>query len=124
MSCSRPRALFVALVALTSVALLASCDGMRGMQGMHATEPDSVEGSLGELSVSEFYQANCAACHGGRRQGGVGPPLLPSRLIETDQYYFETIADGRPRTSMPSWSALGLTDADIDVLVEFLRTEP
>ena len=110
------------MFALTSLVLLASCGGMRGR--MHATEPDSIEGSLREMPVAEFYQANCSSCHGGRRQGGVGPSLVPSRLIEADEYYFDAISLGRPGTAMPSWSGLGLTDAEIAILVEFLRTEP
>ena len=119
------RARFVALIAiaLTSVVLLTNCGGMGGMQGMHGA-PDSVEGSLDDMPVAEFYQANCASCHGGRRQGGVGPSLVPSGLIESDEFYAETIANGRPGTAMPSWGALGLTDNDIEALVGFLRTEP
>jgi mono/diheme cytochrome c family protein len=118
----RPYFYFVALISLASVVLLASCGGMGGMQRMHP--PDGVEGSLDEMSVAEFYQANCAGCHGGNRQGGVGPSLAPSRLIESDDYYFDAIANGREGTAMPSWSELGLTDADISDLVKFLRTEP
>ena len=118
-----PRAMPTLLIALTSTVLLAGCGGMGGMRGMHGA-PDSVEGSLDEMPVAEFYQANCASCHGGKRQGGVGPSLVPSRLIESDEYYFETIALGRAGTAMPSWSGLGLSDNDIEALVEFLRTEP
>jgi mono/diheme cytochrome c family protein len=91
---------------------------------MHAPQPERVEGSLSEMPVSEFYGANCAACHGARRQGGIGPPLVPSRLIESDEFYFEVIANGRPGTAMPAWSQLGLSSADTTALIAFLRTEP
>ena len=46
--------------------LFANCGGTGGMQGMHG-RPDSVEGSLGEMPAAEFYQANCASCHGEKR---------------------------------------------------------
>ena len=86
--------------------------------------PAEIEGSLDEMSVSEFYEVNCAACHGANRQGGVGPSLVPSGLTKSDEFYSETIANGRSGTSMPAWSQLGLSEADIASLVAFLRTEP
>jgi cytochrome c5 len=115
-----PRVVPTLLIALTSVLLLASCGGMGGMM----RQPSGVEGSLDEMSVGEFYQANCAACHGGQRQGSLGPALVPSRLTEGDEFYMDAIANGRPGTAMPAWGGLGLTDSDIAVLVEFIRTEP
>ena len=115
-----PRVIPTLLISLTSVVLLASCGGMGGMM----RQPSGVEGSLGEMSVAEFYQANCAACHGGQRQGSLGPALVPSRLIESDEFYAETITNGRPGTAMPAWGGLGLADAEIAILVEFIRTEP
>ncbi len=115
----RKLALGVAVVA----ALVAGCGGMGGMRGMMRA-PEQIEGSLAEMSVSEFFSANCATCHGGRRQGGIGPPLIPSRLIQSDEFYFEAIANGQPGTAMPAWSRRGLSSADIDTLIAFLRTEP
>jgi len=96
---------------------------MDNMRGMHGT-PDEIEGSLEDMSVDEFYQANCASCHGANRQGGVGPALVPDRLVEPDDFYFNTIAHGRPGTLMPAWSDLGLSDSEIRALVEYLRTPP
>lgn len=112
----------IAALVVGVAVLAASCGGIGNMRGMH--EPSDVEGSLAEMSVSEFYAANCASCHGGNRQGGVGPALVPSRLAEDDEFYFKVIANGRSGTSMPAWSELGLSDADIVSLVAFLRTEP
>lgn len=94
------------------------------MQRMHAPQPERVEGSLNEMPVGEFYRANCAECHGDRRQGGIGPPLLPATLTADDEFYFDVIASGRPGTAMPAWSALGLAPGDIRALTSFLRTEP
>ncbi len=94
------------------------------MREMHAPQPQRVEGSLSEMPVAEFYQANCAVCHGDRRQGAVGPPLLPATLTAGDEFYFDVIANGRPGTAMPAWSELGLAAEEIRVLIRFLRTEP
>jgi glucose/arabinose dehydrogenase/cytochrome c5 len=76
---------------------------------------------LGAKPVSEFYGANCAVCHGADR-GGV-PDLGPSlqELDLTDDFYFETIADGRQGTLMPSWRAAGLSDDEIRAIVDWLK---
>lgn len=74
------------------------------------------------VAVAEFFQKTCATCHGNKRQGIVGPALTPQRLTNTDEFYFNTIKNGRPGTAMPSWGAAGLTDDDIHVLVTFVKT--
>ncbi len=71
------------------------------------------------LEVEAFFKANCAVCHGQNRQGGVGPALTPERLTQPDQFYFDTISNGRPGTAMPSWRTVGLTDQEIRNLVQF-----
>lgn len=76
------------------------------------------------LNVKDYYTASCSPCHGLQRQGIVGPALTPERLTESDQFYFDTIANGRQGTVMPSWRAAGLTDADIEALVQFLKHVP
>jgi hypothetical protein len=113
------------LVSAVAAAAVAGCGGMPGaMQRMHAPQPERIEGSLSEMPVGDFYRANCAVCHGDRRQGAIGPPLLPATLTEDDDFYFDVIANGRPGTAMPAWSALGLGSGDIRALISFLRTEP
>ncbi len=117
-----PATVKLALVTSVLATFVVSCGGSWGMREMH--EPSKIEGSFSEMSVPEFYAANCATCHGSNRQGGIGPPLVPSRLTQSDDFYAETIADGRSGTSMPAWSEMGLSDLEIDSLVAFLRTEP
>lgn len=79
---------------------------------------------LAELGLEGFYGVSCSACHGGGREGvaELGPALLPSTLDQSDQFYIDTIADGRPGTPMPSWRAAGLSDSDIEQIVEWLKT--
>ena len=74
------------------------------------------------VAVADFYQKTCATCHGNKRQGIVGPALTPARLTNTDDFYFNTIKNGRPGTAMPAWGAAGLKDDDIKALVTFIKT--
>ena len=75
------------------------------------------------LAVADFFRGNCAVCHGANRAGGVGPALLPARLTQPDEFYQNTIRDGRPGTAMPSWRAQAqLTDEEIANLVTFIKT--
>jgi cytochrome c55X len=77
------------------------------------------------LAVADFFKANCAVCHGANRQGGVGPPLNPTRLTQPDEFYIDTITNGRPGTAMPSWRAQGLSDEDIRNVMMFEKyTQP
>ena len=74
------------------------------------------------VAVADFFQKTCATCHGNKRQGIVGPALTPQRLTNTDEFYFNTIKNGRAGTAMPAWGAAGLTDADITALTTFIKT--
>lgn len=95
-------------------------------------EGDGGEGGEGDggapmvkgLPVADFFQASCASCHGADRAGlpGLGLPLTPSALTQPDDFYFDTIKNGRPGTVMPAWGAQGLTDEDISTLVTFITT--
>ena len=74
------------------------------------------------VAVGDFYQKTCAVCHGNKRQGIVGPALTPSKLTNTDDFYFNTIKNGRPGTAMPAWGPAGLKDDDVKALVTFIKT--
>lgn len=93
---------------------------------MTATEASGGGDLFGGTSVAEFFSQNCAACHGADREGitGLGLPLLPDRLTEDDEFYRDTITNGRSGTVMPAWGDTGLSAEEIDALVAFIRTEP
>ena len=95
-----------------------------GETHQHATGDRPVLTTQQGVPVADFFQATCAACHGADRAGipGLGLPLTPDALTEPDDFYFNTIAEGRPGTVMPSWRANGLTDEEIQTLVEFITT--
>lgn len=91
-----------------------------GTETPAAGAPATVQG----LPVVDFFQASCTACHGADRGGipGLGLPLTPSALTQPDDVYFQTIAEGREGTVMPSWRATGLSDDEMRTLVEFITT--
>lgn len=95
--------LFVGLLGL----LLASCGG-GGAQ---------VQGQ----PVADYYQANCATCHGPERGGDIGPALLPGELDQEDEVYFDIIANGQG--GMPAWGDK-LSDEEINILIDFINSEP
>lgn len=75
----------------------------------------------------EFYQAQCASCHGTQGEGGVGPALNNRTVLKNtlDNVFFSVIRSGVPGTQMPAWSVdYGgpLTDEDIRDIVALLRS--
>ena len=99
--------------------------GTPGATAEPGETPAGGEGGMVQgVPVADFFQATCAACHGADRAGipGLGLPLTPDALTQPDEFYFNTIAEGRPGTVMPSWRANGLTDEEIQTLVEFITT--
>jgi cytochrome c oxidase subunit IV len=102
----------------------AAAAGGHGEGGGEATGGGSAEpgDTVKDMPVAEYFAANCAVCHGQNREGIVGPALTPAVLTQPDDFYFETIKNGRPGTAMPSWGAAGLSDDDIHALVHFVKT--
>jgi mono/diheme cytochrome c family protein len=81
--------------------------------------PDQVITSFG-ITVADLFQANCSACHGQDRKGLIGPELSPTTLTQPDDFYTDTITNGRAGTVMPAWGGQ-LTADDINALVQFLK---
>jgi len=82
-------------------------------------EPEA-QAQVGGVLVGTFYQNNCAVCHGAERQGGVGLPLLPSSLTQADDFYVDTILNGRTGTAMPAWNAT-VSPEEAQAIVTFLK---
>lgn len=85
-----------------------------------AVAPDYYDGK----SIAGYFADTCGGCHGPNREGGTGPALLPGRLLSDDEFYFNTITEGREGTIMPGWANLGLSDEETWGLVAFIRSEP
>ncbi len=79
-----------------------------------------------ELPVADYYLAACSACHGVNREGGVGLPLAPDNLTEPDDFYADTIINGRTGTVMAAYGGGAvLTDDEVAALVTWMKnTEP
>ena len=86
-----------------------------------------------------LFSSHCAACHGNTGQGGKGSGMRFSRPRELpitapalnnqgflnsapDQMLHHIIKNGRKDTPMPSASALGLSNQDINHLVSYIRS--
>jgi len=73
---------------------------------------------------ASYYAAHCATCHGQQREGGIGSPLTPGDLTESDEFYHDVIKNGRAGTGMTMMGTiLGMSDEDIATLVTFLKTD-
>jgi len=56
---------------------------------------------------AQLFAQNCAACHGARGEGGIGPELEPESY--DDAALFEIIHNGITANGMPAFAALGST---------------
>jgi mono/diheme cytochrome c family protein len=74
----------------------------------------------GETRGAFIFRTKCAACHGTRGEGNLGPPLvdIAGKVSEADQVTLVRTGKGR----MPAFSP-ALTDADIASVVAYTRTE-
>lgn len=103
-----------------------SCTAHEGMEGVLIVHPGGAVAPplFGDQTVAEAYRDSCSGCHGPNREGATGPALIPGRLTESDDFYFDVIKHGSPGTVMPAWGQLGLSDEEIWALVGYMRAEP
>jgi mono/diheme cytochrome c family protein len=78
-------------------------------------------------SGAAIYQNHCSTCHGVQGEGVDGPALRNSQYVRTAgfQHVFDTIANGRADTSMPSWlqdNGGPLTENQIRMVFAYLQT--
>ena len=69
------------------------------------------------------FAQNCAGCHGENAQGGsVGPTLVSAELkAQNDDFFRQTILNGRAGTAMPAWQGR-LSTQDIEDVIAHLRS--
>jgi cytochrome c oxidase cbb3-type subunit 3 len=69
------------------------------------------------------FEQSCAACHGARATGGIGPNLVESDVVQIPRKYGDlvvrVIESGRPERGMPAFPML--TSQNISDIVAFLR---
>lgn len=72
----------------------------------------------------QLYRQHCADCHGAQRLGSTGPALLPGNLKRLKPVQARAaIAEGLRATQMPAFGER-LEASAIDMLVEYIYTEP
>ncbi len=70
----------------------------------------------------KLYQQHCAACHGGEREGGVGPNLADAiwlKVKANQASIAQFIAQGSVALGMPAWKGV-LGDEQINSLAKYL----
>lgn len=79
------------------------------------------DGGGGGGEGAELYNVNCATCHGGSGDGGLGPSLhgVADRLSLDE--HIKTVTEGRGGR-MPSFEG-DLTAAEIEAVVNYERSE-
>jgi glucose/arabinose dehydrogenase len=73
-------------------------------------------------AAEKLYQANCAACHGTKLEGAVGPTLGQHAWIHgepTKANLIKIISKGVPDKNMPAWSP-ALSTAQIALLADYI----
>jgi mono/diheme cytochrome c family protein len=82
------------------------------VQGLIAMARAQAQGRKDGKSV---YQARCAACHGARGEGGVGPRLQGNPILKAKEAVREIVLQGRGK--MP---AVPLSEAELKALLDYL----
>jgi mono/diheme cytochrome c family protein len=82
------------------------------VQGLIAMAWAQAQGGKDGKSV---YQARCAACHGARGEGGVGPRLQGNPILKAKEAVREIVLRGRGK--MP---AVPLSEAELKALLDYL----
>lgn len=106
----RVSTLFAVLLTIT-LGMTACGDDGDGGDGSRAS---------GSADGETIYNQNCASCHGGEGEGGVGPEVGGGVLVEkysVDEQR-EIVAEGR--NNMPGFGS-SLSDDEIDAVVVYER---
>lgn len=71
----------------------------------------------------ELFEANCAACHGEKLEGGIGPSLVDEEWLygSTDKDIFVSVSGGRPNGMPPFGPTLG--DDKVWKIVTFIKSD-
>lgn len=73
-------------------------------------------------SGAEIFKGKCAACHGLKGEGKVGPSLIDQTWLYdgSDEGLVESVRDGRPK-GMPAWGKL-LKEEELLEVTSYVRT--
>jgi cytochrome c oxidase subunit 2 len=69
----------------------------------------------------KVYAASCAACHGAKGEGGVGPAIAGSKVaVGPVGEHLKAAVNGRPGTAMQAFGGI-LNDLDMAAVVTYQR---
>lgn len=112
------------LLPVICVALAFAILGTVGCDAPGKPPPNAEEAEEGNATdFKGLFARNCAGCHGAEGKNGPGRILNDALYLAVipKEELRNTIAHGRPGTSMPAWSRAdggALTDKQINILVE------
>jgi mono/diheme cytochrome c family protein len=88
------------------------------------TAPTAAPPGGNATNGAALFAQDCAVCHGdGAAGGSVGPSLISTDLkAQSDDFFRQTIANGRPGTGMPAWEGR-LSAQEIEDVIAFLRSK-
>ncbi len=71
---------------------------------------------------ASLFESRCAACHGFKAEGRIGPSLNSPELqaLASDKFFHDTIVHGRSGTAMGGWSHLSASE--LGKIMAYLRT--
>lgn len=89
--------------------------------------PEAPAGPVGEGDPANgelVFTQYCSSCHGPDAAGGaLGPTLVSADVgAKDDDFFRQTIIDGRTGTAMPPWGGI-LSAQEVEDLISFLRTK-
>ena len=89
--------------------------------------PEAPAGPVGEgdpANGEQVFTQYCASCHGPDAAGGALSPTLVSADVgaNDDEFFRETIIDGRAGTTIPPWGGI-LSAQVVEDLISFLRSK-
>jgi cytochrome c55X len=74
-----------------------------------------------KAELLNFLEQDCGSCHGLKRTGGLGSPLVPKRLEDMDDNVLaDIILNGIPETAMPPWKEI-IAEEEAYFLIKQLR---
>jgi mono/diheme cytochrome c family protein len=114
---------FVVLVAL--LLLKQPTENLTALPARTTVPPGqpSVTGTTAAANGAQLYKSNCAGCHGGNGDGGVGPQLSDGRVTSAfGDAASEIPFVRRGASGMPAFDGQ-MSDAELQAVVDFTRTD-
>jgi mono/diheme cytochrome c family protein len=111
-------ALFAAAIAIPATAM---SDGNKVQTKLYTV----VDGTKVDAKTFQGFKtwraAACDRCHGPNQEGMVGPSLIDSLKVLTEDQFKTTVTNGRLDKGMPSWKTNHVVMDNLDALYAYLK---